>query len=97
MAFDKALSQNLFQLDAAKEVDALCARMKSLLVHPLKRRGLVVGISGGIDSSVCLALAVRALGPEKSGCPANARNAFFRRNAWDKRSACRPFWRQGPA
>ena len=65
MAFDKALSQDLFQLDAAKEVDALCARMKSLLVQPLKRRGLVVGISGGIDSSVCLALAVRALGPEK--------------------------------
>ena len=65
MAFDKALSQDLFQLDAAKEVDALCARMKSLLVSPLKRRGLVVGISGGIDSSVCLALAVRALGPEK--------------------------------
>jgi NAD+ synthase len=65
MAFDKALSQDLLQLNAAKEVDALCARMKTLLVQSLKRRGLVVGISGGIDSSVCLALAVRALGPEK--------------------------------
>ncbi|HEB64305.1 MAG TPA: NAD(+) synthase, partial [Chloroflexi bacterium] len=29
----------------------------------LKRKGAVVGISGGIDSSVVLALCVRALGP----------------------------------
>lgn len=65
MAYDNAFSQELFRLDAAKEVDTLCARLKSLLVAPLKRRGLVLGISGGIDSSVCLALAVRALGPEK--------------------------------
>ena len=31
----------------------------------LHKRGLVVAISGGIDSSVCSALAVRALGPER--------------------------------
>jgi NAD+ synthase len=31
----------------------------------LKRRGLVLGVSGGIDSSVTLALAVRAVGKEK--------------------------------
>lgn len=55
----------LLRLDVAKEVEELCLRLKSLLIHPLKRRGLVVGISGGIDSSVCLALATRALGPEK--------------------------------
>ncbi len=30
-----------------------------------KRNGAVVGISGGIDSSVCFALAARAFGPEK--------------------------------
>ena len=65
MAFDKTLSQKLFHLDATKEIDTLCSQMKSLLVHPLKRRGLVLGISGGIDSSVCLALAVKALGPER--------------------------------
>src|SRR5690606_41629869 len=34
----------------------------------LRRRGLVVAISGGIDSSVCAALAVRALGPAKVHC-----------------------------
>src|SRR5690606_31479747 len=31
----------------------------------LHRRGLVVAISGGIDSSTCAALAVRALGPAR--------------------------------
>ena len=31
----------------------------------LKRRGVVVGVSGGVDSSVCAALAVRALGPDR--------------------------------
>ena len=31
----------------------------------LKKRGVVVGLSGGIDSSVCAALAVNALGKDK--------------------------------
>ncbi|HEY0193271.1 MAG TPA: NAD(+) synthase [Kofleriaceae bacterium] len=31
----------------------------------LRRRGVVVGLSGGIDSSVCAALAVRALGQDR--------------------------------
>jgi NAD+ synthase len=34
-------------------------------VNGQKRFGAIVGISGGIDSSVCLALAVKALGNEK--------------------------------
>jgi NAD+ synthase len=31
----------------------------------LRRRGLVVAISGGVDSSVCVALATRAFGPKR--------------------------------
>ena len=34
-------------------------------VRGMRRRGLVVAMSGGIDSSVCAALAVRAIGPER--------------------------------
>ena len=34
------------------------------VMHRLHRSGGVVGISGGIDSSVSLALAAKALGPE---------------------------------
>jgi NAD+ synthase len=39
--------------------------MVEALAKKLHRRGLVVALSGGIDSSVCAALAVRALGPGK--------------------------------
>jgi NAD+ synthase len=35
------------------------------MVNDLKRRGVVVGVSGGVDSAVCAALAVRALGPDR--------------------------------
>ena len=45
-------------------VDKICAKLKSDVFNVLGRRGGVVGISGGIDSSVTLALAVRALGAE---------------------------------
>jgi NAD+ synthase len=44
------------------EVDRISTWMVDTLRSRLKRRGFVVAISGGIDSSVCAALAVRALG-----------------------------------
>jgi NAD+ synthase len=62
---DKSFSEAVLQLDLREEVDSICKKMKGYLVSPLKRRGLVVAISGGIDSSVCLALAVRAVGKNK--------------------------------
>jgi NAD+ synthase len=52
-------------LDAEAEVDRIITEMRRLLRVDLKRRGLVLGLSGGIDSSVCAALAVRAVGPER--------------------------------
>ncbi len=39
--------------------------LRDLVQLTLRKRGLVVGLSGGIDSSVTAALAVRALGPER--------------------------------
>ncbi len=39
--------------------------MRSTLVNRLHRRGFVVALSGGIDSSVCAALAVGAVGADK--------------------------------
>jgi NAD+ synthase len=61
-------SAAVLQLDLQQEADAICDRLKDFLINPLKRRGLVVAISGGIDSSVCLALAVRAVGRDKVFC-----------------------------
>jgi NAD+ synthase len=52
-------------VDIAKLADDIDAAMTRLVGRELKRRGVVVGVSGGIDSSVCAALATRALGPER--------------------------------
>ncbi|HRY19779.1 MAG TPA: NAD(+) synthase [Candidatus Competibacteraceae bacterium] len=53
------------KLDEAAEVTKIAERMRELLRSHLHRRGLVVAISGGVDSSVCAALAVRAMGRER--------------------------------
>ncbi len=50
--------------DIESFVDSICTKLKDDVYHVLKRAGAVVGISGGIDSSVTLALAVRAFGAE---------------------------------
>ena len=47
------------------EVNRITQSLKSDMNNSLKRSGAVVGISGGIDSALTLALAVKALGPEK--------------------------------
>ncbi len=51
-------------LDPEKEAARISEQLIKTL-KDLKRRGIVVGISGGIDSSVTLALAVRALGKKR--------------------------------
>ncbi len=50
------------QLDPEREVDRIVGMLRNCLRGALKRRGLVVGVSGGVDSSVCAALAARACG-----------------------------------
>ena len=51
------------RLDPPDAVDRIAGALRQQVGEVLKRRGLVVGMSGGIDSSVCAALAVRAVGP----------------------------------
>ena len=43
-------------------IDGICNKLQTDIYQVLRRRGGVIGISGGIDSSVTLALAVKALG-----------------------------------
>jgi NAD+ synthase len=52
-------------LDAAQECQAIVEQLKQVIHGTLHRQGAVVGISGGIDSSVVLALCARAFGPER--------------------------------
>lgn len=52
-------------LDVEKETERLVTQLRQAIYHTLHRQGAVLGISGGIDSSVVLALCVRALGPDR--------------------------------
>jgi len=51
--------------DVEKLVDRITLKIREDILGRIRRMGGVVGISGGIDSSVTLALAARALGPGK--------------------------------
>ena len=57
-------SPSVLALDPAAEIERICAAVQEQVLCTLKRRGAVVGVSGGVDSSVCLALCTRALGRE---------------------------------
>ncbi len=54
----------LLHIAPEKEVQRLTASIRELVFTQFKRKGTVVGVSGGVDSSVVAALCARALGPE---------------------------------
>ncbi|HSB97615.1 MAG TPA: NAD(+) synthase [Spongiibacteraceae bacterium] len=60
-----ALLTRLLAFDKDAEIAKIAEHTRALLREQLRRRGLIVAISGGIDSSVCAALAVRAVGADK--------------------------------
>ena len=62
------LDWSVLDIDYEAEAGRICAGLREAVATRLRRRGVVVAISGGIDSSVCAALAVRALGPAKVHC-----------------------------
>ncbi len=55
-------TRNELDIDPAQESERIIAFIRQTIGRQLRKRGAVVGISGGIDSSVCLALTVQALG-----------------------------------
>lgn len=65
MTQSERLGPAVFDLDLEAEADRIAAGMRQALGRELHRRGFVVAISGGIDSSVSAALAVRAVGAER--------------------------------
>jgi NAD+ synthase len=63
----KQFSKDIIRLENVKEVvDKIVVKLADDVLKNLKRSGGVVGISGGIDSAVCLALSVKAFGPDKT-------------------------------
>ncbi len=61
----KKFTIDLLKIDAEQETCLIVNAIKKIMRYKLKRRGLVLGLSGGIDSSVTAALAVKALGPSR--------------------------------
>ncbi|OQX72861.1 MAG: NAD(+) synthase [Bacteroidetes bacterium 4484_249] len=62
----KPFSKDILHIgDIDKAVNQITEHIKEDIFRNFKRRGAVIGISGGIDSSVCLALTVKAIGSER--------------------------------
>lgn len=57
--------RHALELDVEQETNRLVEGLRQGVHQTLRRQGVVLGISGGIDSSVVLALCVRAFGPER--------------------------------
>lgn len=59
------ISLDHLAINAEEETERITTFIKETLVSDLRRRGAVIALSGGIDSSVTAALCVKALGPER--------------------------------
>ncbi len=57
------LEWKVLDIDECSEVERLSGGLAKAVPTVLRKRGAVVAISGGVDSAVCAALAVRAFGP----------------------------------
>ncbi len=55
---------HVLEIDPQVETERLVSALRYYVRDVMRRRGAVVGISGGVDSSVVLALVARAFGPK---------------------------------
>jgi NAD+ synthase len=58
-------SKQVLEIDAATVAAQIEESLRTQVLTTLRRKGVVVGLSGGIDSSVVTSLAARAFGPER--------------------------------
>jgi NAD+ synthase len=58
-------TKDILKIDAPAAVGRIEETLREQVLRQLKRKGVVVALSGGIDSSVTLALCARALGSER--------------------------------
>jgi NAD+ synthase len=58
-------AHELLRIDPAREVERIVAGIREVVFKDFRRKGAVLGVSGGIDSSVVTALCAQALGKER--------------------------------
>lgn len=61
MKFDR----EVLRIDPHEEAERICDFIKAQVLLRFKRKGVVVGLSGGVDSALLACLCVRAFGPER--------------------------------
>lgn len=61
----RAFSPDVLEIDVARAAERIEASIRESVFPQLRRKGAVLGLSGGIDSSVAAALCARALGRER--------------------------------
>jgi len=60
-----AVTPDVLHIDAALETERIVSSIQETVLRVLKRRGVVLGVSGGIDSAVVASLCTRALGEDR--------------------------------
>jgi NAD+ synthase len=65
MNMSKRFSKDVLNIDPAAVSRKIEETLRRQILHDFKKRGAIVALSGGIDSSVTTALCARALGPDR--------------------------------
>jgi len=65
MSLDNKIKTDVLEINEEQVVSKITSRLRDILREDLHKRGYVIAMSGGIDSSVSAALCVEALGPSK--------------------------------
>lgn len=65
MFTESSFTADLLKIDCDREAEKITDAIRKVVLKQFKKRGAVVALSGGIDSSVVGALCVRALGKER--------------------------------
>ena len=65
MTLASKIGPEALRIDAGLEVQQIVVRIDALVTRDMRKRGAVVGLSGGVDSTVVAALCARALGPSR--------------------------------